>query len=238
MPARPSSDPISASIPLCGLGFPSGDPDLPIGCEWNLLISPLVKRVVLVYELTDCELIQKACEGEEEAFGVLFQRYHAPIYRLLLGIVHNSEDALELTQEVFLKAYRELPRLQRSETLLAWLRRVATNLAIDYLRRKRILSFHSLEAPINDEDPTPLGGLIPDESQDVLSTVQAKELQEALYDALGRLSADHRLVVVLHHLEGISVEAVAEMLQIPVGTVKSRLARARTLLRQLLAPHI
>ncbi len=206
--------------------------------KWNLAVSSFVNRVVLVYELTDCELIQKACEGEEEAFGVLFQRYHAPIYRLLLGIVHNSEDALELTQEVFLKAYRELPRLQRSETLLAWLRRVATNLAIDHLRRKRILSFQSLEALPDEGYDTPLGGLIADESQDVLQAVHAKELQEALYEALGHLSANHRLVVVLHHLEGISVDEIAEMLQIPVGTVKSRLARARTLLRQLLAPYV
>lgn len=189
---------------------------------------------MFVYGLTDGELIERACEGEERAFEVLFQRYHATIYRLLLGILNNHDDAQELTQEVFLRAFQELPRLQVRHSLGAWLRRTAINLAIDNLRRKKRVRFESLDAPLQSDEGEPIEWQIEDPNSDVMTLVQTRELSEAVQQALAQLNTIHRAVVVMHYMEAIPVEEVAESLGIPVGTVKSRLARARLALRELL----
>lgn len=193
---------------------------------------------MFVYGLTDSELIARACEGEERAFEVLFHRYHAAVYRLLLGITNNHDDAQELAQEVFLRAYQELPRLQNRENLGAWLRRTATNLAIDKLRRNKRIRFDSLDAPLTTETGEEVEWQLEDPAADVLTAVQSSELSEAVERALGQLSDIHRSVVVLHYMEGLPVEEVARMLGIPVGTVKSRLARARLALRILLKDFV
>lgn len=187
-----------------------------------------------MYSLTDSELIERACEGEERAFEALFHRYHASVYRLLLGMLNNHDDAQELTQEVFLRVYQELPRLRVRHSLSAWLRRTATNLAIDKLRRNKRVRFESLDAPIRNEDDEEIEWQIEDPNSDVMAAVESRELSEAVQNALGQLGEMHRAVVILHYIEGVPLEEVAETLGIPVGTVKSRLARARLALRELL----
>ncbi|MER3401723.1 MAG: RNA polymerase subunit sigma-24 [Armatimonadota bacterium] len=188
---------------------------------------------MFVYGLTDSELIERACEGEERAFEALFQRYHASVYHLLLGMLNNHDDAQELAQEVFLRVYQELPRLQVRHSLGAWLRRTATNLAIDKLRRNKRVRFESLEAPMRTDDEE-VEWQIEDPNSDVMAAVESRELSEAVQNALSQLGEMHRAVVILHYIEGVPLEEIAETLGIPVGTVKSRLARARLALRELL----
>ncbi len=185
---------------------------------------------------SDTELVQRAREGDAGAFEVLYARYHARVYRLLYGMLGNREDAVDLTQEVFIRAWIELPRLQIEKTLYGWLRRTAINLGIDHLRRNRLVRFQSLDTPIEDEEGESFEWQIPDETQDVEAAAELSELQECLQQALKQLSAIHRVVVVLHYIEEVPVEEIAQQLSIPVGTVKSRLARAREALRRHLEP--
>ena len=180
--------------------------------------------------------MQRAKEGDAGAFEVLYARYHARVYRLLYGMLGDREDAIDLTQEVFIRAWIELPRLQIEKTLYGWLRRTAINLGIDHLRRSRIVQFQSLDAPFDDEEGEPFEWQIADESQDVQAAAELSELQECLQQALQQLSTIHRVVVVLHYIEEVPVEEIAHQLSIPVGTVKSRLARAREALRRYLEP--
>lgn len=114
----------------------------------------------------------------------------------------------------------------------------ATNLAIDKLRRNKRVRFDSLDAPLTTETGEEVEWQIEDPAGDVLAAVQSSELSEAVQRALGQLSEIHRSVVVLHYMEGLPVEEVAQMLGIPVGTVKSRLARARLALRILLKDFV
>ncbi|MCS7066483.1 MAG: sigma-70 family RNA polymerase sigma factor [Fimbriimonadales bacterium] len=185
---------------------------------------------------SDTELVQRAREGDAGAFETLYARYHARVYRLLYGMLGNRDDAVDLTQEVFIRAWIELPRLQIEKTLYGWLRRTAINLGIDYLRRRRLVQFQSLDVSPDEEESEPFEWQIPDETQDVEAAVMQSELQECLQQALQRLSTIHRVVVVLHYIEEVPVEEIAQQLSIPVGTVKSRLARAREALRRQLEP--
>jgi len=185
---------------------------------------------------SDTELVQRVREGDAGAFETLYARYHARVYRLLYGMLGNREDAIDLTQEVFVRAWVELPRLQIEKTLYGWLRRTAINLGIDHLRRSRLVRFQSLDTSLEDEEGEPLEWQIADETQDVQAAAELSELQECLQRALQQLSDIHRVVVVLHYIEEVPVEEIARQLSIPVGTVKSRLARARESLRRYLAP--
>jgi RNA polymerase sigma-70 factor (ECF subfamily) len=203
--------------------------------------EPFLRRLVQEKEAlntrTDAELVQRAKEGDASAFELLYARHHARIYRLLYGMLGNHDDAAELTQEVFVRAWVELPRLQIEKTLYGWLRRTAINLGIDHLRHSRLIQFLSLDnPPFESEENEPYEWQIPDETQDVQAAVEQNELQECLQHALQQLSTIHRVVVVLHYIEEVPVEEIARQLSIPVGTVKSRLARARETLRHYLEP--
>lgn len=187
---------------------------------------------------SDAELVQRAKEGDAGAFELLYARYHARVYRLLYGMLGNREDAVDLTQEVFVRAWVELPRLQIEKTLYGWLRRTAINLGIDHLRRSRLVRFQSLDAPFDDEEGEPFEWQLLDETQDVQAAAELSELQDCLQRALQQLSTIHRVVVILHYIEEVPVEEIAQQLSIPVGTVKSRLARAREALRRHLEPFL
>lgn len=187
---------------------------------------------------SDAELVQRAKEGDAGAFELLYARYHARVYRLLYGMLGNREDAVDLTQEVFVRAWIELPRLQIEKTLYGWLRRTAINLGIDHLRRNRLVRFQSLDASFDDDESEPFEWQLPDETQDVQAAAELSELQECLQRALQQLTTIHRVVVVLHYIEEVPVEEIAQQLSIPVGTVKSRLARAREALRRHLEPFL
>jgi len=183
--------------------------------------------------LTEQELVTRAQGGEKPAFAELFNRHSGRVYALLYGMLANPEDAAELCQEVFVRAFRRLDSLRADQAVYGWLRATATNLAIDHLRRGKLVAFEPLE------------GNRPDSPRDLQSSEQGPEraairaeTQVQVNDAVAGLKPAHRMVVALHHFEGLSVEEVAVTLGVPVGTVKSRLARARDALRSALAPLV
>jgi len=183
--------------------------------------------------LSDSELVTRAQKGERGAFEELYKRFSGRVYALVYGMVANPDDAAELTQEVFARAFRRLQNLRADQAVYGWLRATATNLAIDFLRHGKLVQFEPLEGNVPDS-PRDLESPEDDPERQALRS----ETREAVASAVAGLKPAHRVVVALHHFEGLSLEEIAQTLDVPVGTVKSRLARAREALRVMLAPMV
>ena len=174
----------------------------------------------------DADLIRQAARGNVESYNLLVSRWEKRVYNYLLRITANREDALDLTQDVFLKAYQNLRKLDDSSRFAPWLYRIAHNEAYSMFRKRRP------EADIDELEPDavetgiPVGG----------SSVFPMELSLAVSGALARLSPDQREAVVLKIYQGFKFEEISEILSCPVSTIKSRLYTALELLKAELAP--
>lgn len=170
--------------------------------------------------LDDLQCVMLAQRGDGKAFSELVARYQDRIYRFLLRLTRSPEDAAELTQDTFLRAYQGLARWRPDAQFKTWLFRIARNIAFDRLRRDKVVEFVELE---EDADlPDTAGG--PDA---IVETAQRYRVLEA---ALACLAAEHREVLLLREIEDMSYEHIAAVLDLNVGTVKSRIARARAAL--------
>ena len=174
----------------------------------------------------DADLIQRAAKGNVEAYNLLVSRWEKRVYNYLLRIVGNREDALDLAQDVFLKAYQNLRKLDDPQRFAPWLYRIAHNEAYSMFRKRKP------ESDVEGIEPEATGAGITVGG----SSVFPIELSLAVASALGRLSADQREAVVLKIYQGFKFEEMAEILSCPVSTVKSRLYTAIELLKAELAP--
>lgn len=182
--------------------------------------------------------VRRAQAGDLQAFEQLFNQYHRGIYNIIFQMVRNDADAADLTQDVFVRAWKSLPRLQSPEAFTSWIYRVATNLTRNWIRDHGRVRVDSLDQPFGpDEDE---GGQrdIADTRADPAAVTQTRATQDVVQRAIAGLSDDHRLVVTLHHIEGLAVEDIAGVMNCSVGTVKSRLSRARENLRRKLAGYV
>jgi len=173
-------------------------------------------------EVEDRDLIAKARRGDVEAYNLLVSRWEKRVFNYLLRLTGHREDALDVSQETFLKAYQNLPKLDDPARFAGWLFRIAHNEAFSLLRRKRP------EGELGPElhEAGASGSLLP------------LELSLAVESALKRLSADQREVVLLKVYQGFKFDEIAEVLECPVSTVKSRLYTALDLLKATLAPVV
>jgi RNA polymerase sigma-70 factor (ECF subfamily) len=163
-------------------------------------------------------LVDRARAGDERAFADLVRGAQQQVYRLALGMLHDSGAAEDVAQETFLRAYRYLSTFRSDAAFSTWVYRIAVNLCIDVARKRRS---YPLE-PLNDED-----SVADDAGADPEATVGAREALAHVEEALQWLSPDHRAILLLRELEGLSYEQIARVLQIPKGTVMSRLFHAR-----------
>ena len=168
----------------------------------------------------DADLIRKARRGDVEAFNLLISRWEKRVFNYLLRILQNREDALDLSQDVFLKAYQNLRKLEDPQRFAAWLFRIAHNEAYSLFRKRK----PEPEEPLETSRPAGGSGVFP------------IELSIAVSSALERLSADQREAVVLKIYQGFKFEEMSEILSCPVSTVKSRLYTALELLKTDLSP--
>jgi RNA polymerase sigma-70 factor (ECF subfamily) len=181
------------------------------------------------------ELVRRAQRGDVAAYEELVRRTHPQIYRLLYHMTSNREDAEDLTQEIFLKAYAALARFHGASSFYTWVYRIAVNHALNFReknrRRAAELRLDDVDAAV-ERDPT-FVELRARESPYRDATVA--ELQKKLNAALQKLSDEHRMVVVLHDIEGLKHHEIAQMLKLSEGTVRSRLFYARVQLQRELA---
>ena len=185
-------------------------------------------------ELADADWVRRALAGEERAFAQLLERYRSRVYGLALRMVQRPEDAADIAQEAFVRAFQALDSFDLSKSFGAWIARIAANLCIDHYRRRR-LRLVSLDAPI-DSDPNepsrdlPDPGFLPDE---VVSRAESASRMDVLIQGL---PPRYRVVILLRYKEDLAYEEIAEILKLPLGTVKARLHRAHHLLKRRLEP--
>lgn len=179
-------------------------------------------------EPDETELIRRAKERDPVAFGALVERYQRRVVRVAFAIVHNQDDAIELAQETFVRAYENLGKFESRSSFSTWLYRIAANLAIDFRRREgRHTVLRGEEAEIELRR-------IPHNRGDSFNESVRGELHERINAALGELTPEHRAVILLREVEGLSYDEISEVLQCPRGTVMSRLHYARSRLREIL----
>jgi RNA polymerase sigma-70 factor (ECF subfamily) len=178
----------------------------------------------------DRRLISECLAGRTAAFGELVRRYQDRLYKSIFRVVDNAEDAYDVVQEAFLNAYQSLNSFKGDAEFFTWLYRIAFNSAISLKRkRKAVLRFEWGLGEKNSAEPL-------DESafSQPGTALERSEEDASLQIALNRLSPEHRAVLVLKDLEGQKYEDIAEILDVPIGTIRSRLHRARLELRELL----
>jgi len=176
----------------------------------------------------ETELIAKAREGDRDAFSVLVERYERRVVGVALAVVHNQDDALELAQETFVRAFENLKKFESRSSFSTWLYRIAANLSIDFWRREG--RYHVLRG----EDAENELSRMPSSQGDSYRAASQTELGDRLKNALEQLTPEHRAVVLLREVEGLSYDEISDVLQCPRGTVMSRLHYARNRLRSIL----
>ncbi len=192
-----------------------------------------MNRTAQEHDLTDAELVQRAQRGAPAAFAELVTRYQDRVYNTCYRMCHNDADALDLTQTTFLKALEALPRFQRRANFFTWLYRIAVNLTLTQRRTKSRRALQSLDRGLDEEHdpPTPVAS---ERDCDVSRAAEQRELHERVESALAELEDEFRAAVVLKDIENLDYACIAEILGVPVGTVKSRIHRGRLMLRGLL----
>ena len=182
--------------------------------------------------MTEQELVFRAKAGDDEAFAQLMRDNETRIYNLTLRMTGNPEDAMDLAQEAFLNAWRGLKFFKGDSAFSTWVYRLASNACIDFLRRKKRRQDISLSMPTDEEDDSQPD--IPDERFLPERELERRELRQAVAHGLSRLSDEHRQVLVMREINGLSYQEIADVLDLEAGTVKSRIARARNSLRKIL----
>jgi RNA polymerase sigma-70 factor, ECF subfamily len=185
----------------------------------------------------DTDLVRAAQDGNSEAYGELVGRYQDSIYTVVSGKVADREDALDLVQETFVRAYRALGGFRQEAGFYTWLYRIAVRLCIDHSRKRKrhqepvSLDQYLLQDPIVEPaDTSP--------ARDPERAAINLHLRAALHTALQQLSEPFRAAVILHDVEGLSQEEIARIMDCPIGTAKSRIQRGRYQLRDLLRPFV
>jgi RNA polymerase sigma-70 factor (ECF subfamily) len=176
----------------------------------------------------DVEILRRCRSGDEKAYRELIQRYQRQVYSIALRMVRQSEDAEDLTQETFVRMFRAIDRYDPNRPFGAWLFTITSRLCIDHIRRRRMkmVSIHWKDSSTDEERTIDIEdqGLRPEE---LTSHAEEERRTQALIDSL---PPHYRIVVLLRHQQDRSYEEIAEMLELPLGTVKARIHRARALL--------
>jgi RNA polymerase sigma-70 factor (ECF subfamily) len=182
----------------------------------------------------DPNLVEQARDGDRQAFELLVRRHQDRAFNLAYQIARNREDALDIAQEAFAKAYFSLPGFKGEASFGTWLHRIVVNLAIDHLRRRR-----SGESVYEDTRAIPEGMRAePHAIGDPATTLEIKQLRDLLMRGIARLPPAQRAVLVLREVEGMRYDEIARAVGCSIGTVMSRLFYARRRLQRWLKPHL
>jgi RNA polymerase sigma-W factor len=185
-----------------------------------------------VIQEVDRKLIHRALDGDDQAFDELMQRYHQSVYNLVYRMIESPQEAEDIVQETFIKAFNALASFNEEYAFSTWLFKIATNHCIDTLRKRKLRTF-SLDTPIQTKDGA-VSRDYADESYSPERSTISNEHTSMILDAVEDLPEKYRVVINMRHHEDRSYEEISEILDIPIGTVKARIFRARELLKKIL----
>ena len=187
--------------------------------------------------LTDQEIVVLAVEGREAAYRELIRRYERPVFSLILRMVRDRQLAEDLSQETFIKALNAIATYRPEFKFSSWIFKIANNAAIDQLRRRSVQTL-SLDGAPNATTPDEIEATVVqvgDRAESALAAIEARELGSSIERAIGQLRPEYRSCILLRHVEGLAYEEIAQLLDLPLGTVKTYIHRARHELRDSLA---
>jgi RNA polymerase sigma-70 factor (ECF subfamily) len=182
---------------------------------------------------SDQDVVRQVVGGDGAAFATLVERYQDRLHNTIFRLVGSAEDARDLVQDTFVKAYENLNGFQGTSSLYTWLFRIAVNTALSHRRRRKWIHPSALGA---DDEAGAAEGWPDPSAPDPADPLMSAETESAIQRALGALDEEHRTVVVLRDIQHCDYGEIAQILGVPAGTVKSRLHRARLMLREKLEP--
>lgn len=186
---------------------------------------------------SDAIIVQRVQRGEVAAFDQLILKYRERLFAIIYNLTSNREDAADLTQDVFIKAFRAINRFKGKSSFFTWIYRIAVNTTYTHLRRNRLRRFFSFEVIDEELASSEILEALTSRS-DVPREELLRELQEKLNEALQTLSLNHRTVVILFEIESLSHQEIAEIMDCSVGTVRSRLHYAKQQLQAKLQSYL
>jgi RNA polymerase sigma-70 factor (ECF subfamily) len=186
--------------------------------------------------VSDHELVTRAQAGSEKAYRELLDRYQRPVFSIIFRMIRDREQAEDLAQETFVRVFNHIGRYDPRYKFSSWIFKIATNLTIDWIRRKELKTVSidgSRNAVTSDEmEATAITIVSDDENPEQL--LESKELGEEIEQAIGKLRPEYRAAILLRHVEGREYQEIAEIMALPLGTVKTYIHRGRNELRDTL----
>lgn len=182
----------------------------------------------------DREMVERVLAGDDTAFRGLVEKYQERLYQMAYGVLRNREDARDVTQDAFIKAYRSLSSFRRESSFYTWLYRIGMNLSIDLTRKRKRREAGGLREDVATRDDE--GAIHEIHHQDSpRRVIERRQLYDQIMDAMDQLPEDQKQVILLRELEGMSYREIAEVMDVAEGTIMSRLYYARKKLQQLLS---
>ena len=183
-------------------------------------------------------LVSRAIDGDFDAFDQIMLLYRERLYGVIYNMTFNHEDAADLTQESFVKAFRSLSKFKRKSSFFTWLYRIGVNLTLTHLKRKKARKFFSFDQLIDQNKSKNQSVEFSSSETSSVKTTLLNELHEKLNEALSKLSDKHRTIVVLFEIDGLSHKEIASIMNCTEGTVRSRLHYAKVQLQSLLSEYV
>lgn len=187
-------------------------------------------------EHSDQELVRLCLRSDERAARELVDRFQRPVFSLVYRMVRDRELAEDLTQEVFVRTFNNLRRYDRSYKFSSWLFKIAYNLTVDHLRKRRLktISIHGSPDAVTPERQEATSVALESDAEAPDAVAESKELAGYLEEAIGQLRPEYRTAILLRHVEGRAYDEISDIMDVPLGTVKTYIFRARRELRELL----
>jgi len=190
--------------------------------------------MVTYADRSDKQLVGLCRRGDERAARELVERFQRPVFSIVFRMVRDREKAEDLTQETFVRTFNNLDRYDRSYKFSSWLFKIAYNLTVDHLRKKelRTISIHGSPDAVTADQQEATSVTLESGQEAPDARIESLELAGQLEEAIGKLRAEYRTAILLRHVEGRAYEEIAEIMDIPLGTVKTYIFRARRQLRE------
>ena len=179
----------------------------------------------------DRELVRRCLKGDQDAFRILLAKYERPVYGLVRRMIKDEEDARDLAQEAFIRAFKKLQQFDQERKFSSWLFRIANNLCIDHYRRRKLATVPMVRHVDGEEEES---WDLPDLGPSPAETFSDSERSRRLLAAIESLPPVYRAVILFRHQQGLTYDEIAETMELPLGTVKARIHRAHRLLKEKL----